>query len=300
MIKPSIRGCSGLAETSAVHGVFLRVWSRLCCLVDKSDLGGISVASAAGSRIQTYDVLGVPISVTSPVAAAETIERWAQDDVGRYVCIRDVASLMTIVDDPGCRGVHENAAMITPDGAPIAALGRLAGLPVKRTCGPDLMALVCHRSVEKGLSHFFYGGREGVAEELADKLSSQYPGLKVAGFYTPPFRPLTADEDRELVELLKRSKADIVWVGISSPKQDIWMRDHVSRIPQTLIGVGAAFDFLSGNVRRAPAWMRRIGCEWLFRLLSEPRRLWRRYLILAPSFVLRVVVQAVAGLVKRK
>ena len=247
--------------------------------------------SATLRDMQTYGVLGVPISVTNPIQAAETVEQWAEDDIGRYVCIRDVASLMTIVGDPRCTGIHENAAMITPDGAPIAAIGRFAGLPVRRTCGPDMMTLICERSIEKGLSHFFYGGKEGVAEELATKLCARMPGLRVAGVYSPPFRELTAAEDEELIDFLKQSGADIIWVGISSPKQDLWMRDHFSRLSQTLIGVGAAFDFLSGEVRRAPVWMRRMGVEWLFRLITEPRRLWKRYLILAPLFCWRAAVQ---------
>lgn len=269
--------------------------------IDELSQRGASRTDSDNIRdMRTYDVLGVPISVTSPIHAAETIERWAEDDVGRYVCIRDVASLMTIVDDPRCTGIHEHAAMITPDGAPIAAIGRLSGLPVRRTCGPDLMALVCERSIDKGLSHFFYGGKEGVAEELAAKLCARHPGLRVKGVYSPPFRELTEDEDEELIKFLVHSEADIIWVGISSPKQDLWMRDHFSRLPQTLIGVGAAFDFLSGAVRRAPLWMRRLGIEWLFRLAMEPRRLWRRYLILAPLFCWRSAGQLVSNVRLRR
>jgi N-acetylglucosaminyldiphosphoundecaprenol N-acetyl-beta-D-mannosaminyltransferase len=237
-------------------------------------------------------VLGVPVSVTTPLATAEAIERWAADDVGRFVCVREVASLMVINEDPEVRGLHGEAALITPDGAPIALIGKLRGLPVERTCGPDLLDLVCRRSVATGLSHYFYGGKEGVAALLAEKLAARYPGLRVAGYECPPFRTLSAEEDDAVVERIRASGADVVWVGISSPKQDVWMQQHYRRLPQTLIGVGAAFDFHTGMVKRAPLWMQRAMLEWLYRLASEPRRLWRRYLVLAPRFVWKVALDS--------
>lgn len=238
--------------------------------------------------VQSFDVLGVPISVTTPVDAAETIERWADDSQGRFVCIRDVASLMAINDDPAICDLHHEAAMITPDGAPIAKIGKMRGLPVERTCGPDLIDLVCRRSVETGLSHYFYGGREGVAETLAERFRAKYPGIRIAGYESPPFRQTGEPEDEAVLDRLAKSGADVIWVGLSSPKQDVWMRNNYRRLPQTLIGVGAAFDFHTGEVKRAPSWMREHGLEWAYRLISEPRRLWRRYLVLAPRFVLAV------------
>lgn len=243
------------------------------------------------STLPSYDVLGVPVTVTSLDHAAETIETWARDDVGRFVCIRDVASLMTIVDDPTLAPIHSEAAMITPDGMPLVVVGKLRGLPVERTCGPDLIDLVSARSVKTGLRHFFYGGKEGVAETLAGVLQARYPGLIVAGYECPPFRPLTEEEHAAVLERIRASEADVVWVGMSSPKQEVWMQRHYRRLPQTLIGVGAAFDFHAGTVRRAPRWMQKWGLEWLFRLMSEPRRLWYRYLVLAPRFVWRMAFQ---------
>jgi N-acetylglucosaminyldiphosphoundecaprenol N-acetyl-beta-D-mannosaminyltransferase len=237
-------------------------------------------------------VLGAPITVTTPIHAAETIEKWAGDDVGRFVCIRDVASLVAISEDPGICDLHREAAMITPDGSPIALVGRLRGFPVERTCGPDLFDLICRRSVTTGLSHYFYGGKEGVAAKLAETMMARYPGLKVAGYECPPFRPLTEEEDEAAVARIRASGADIVWVGISSPKQDVWMQQHYRRLPQTLIGVGAAFDFHSGEAKRAPRWMQKTMLEWLYRLISEPRRLWRRYLVLAPRFVWKVALDS--------
>lgn len=237
----------------------------------------------------TYDVLGVSISVTDPAHAATTIIDWANDDVGRFVCIRDVASLMTIVDDPAISQLHEHASMITPDGAPIALIGKMKGYPVQRTCGPDLMELVCRMTASSNISHYFFGGKEGVAQELADKLLKKYPGLKIAGYECPPFNKISASELSTTRERLRTSGADIVWVGMSSPKQDVWMFENYRYLSMTLIGIGAAFDFHTGNVKRAPVWMQRLMLEWAYRLVSEPRRLWRRYLVLAPRFVGRVL-----------
>lgn len=242
---------------------------------------------------KTYFVLGIPLSVTNLNQAADCIEQWAGDDQGRFVCIRDVASLTAMSDDPDLAALHNEASMVTPDGMPLVLLGKLRGLPVERTCGPDLIDLVCARSVGAGLKHYFYGGKEGVAERLARVFAAKYPGMKVVGYECPPFRRLTEAEDAACVARIKASGADVVWVGISSPKQDIWMREHYRRLSQTLIGVGAAFDFHAGTVRRAPRWMQRSGLEWLFRLLSEPRRLWRRYLVLAPKFVWRVLAEGI-------
>lgn len=242
----------------------------------------------SGSDLPCYDVLGVPISATNLGDASERIENWARDDVGRFVCIRDVASLMTIIDDPALAPIHAEASMITPDGMPLVVVGKLRGVAVERTCGPDLIDRVCARSPQSGIKHYFYGGKDGVAETLANSFAAKYPGLQVAGWETPPFRPLTAEESEALVERIQASGADVVWVGLSSPKQEVWMRDHYKRLPQTLIGVGAAFDFHSGAVQRAPVWMQKSGIEWIHRLMSEPGRLWKRYLVLAPKFVWRV------------
>jgi N-acetylglucosaminyldiphosphoundecaprenol N-acetyl-beta-D-mannosaminyltransferase len=243
-------------------------------------------------RPQTYHVLGVPIAVTNLEHASRIIEGWSEDDIGRFVCMRDVASLMTIIDDPALSEIHKQAAMITPDGLPITLLGRLRGIPVERTCGPDLIDTLCERSVESGLSHYFYGGKEGVAKKLAENFELKYPGIKIAGYECPPFRSIDQQSDPEAVQRIKASGADIVWIGISSPKQDVWMLQHHEHLSQTLIGVGAAFDFHAGEVKRAPKWIQKAMLEWLYRFAREPGRLWRRYLILAPRFVWKVVVEA--------
>jgi N-acetylglucosaminyldiphosphoundecaprenol N-acetyl-beta-D-mannosaminyltransferase len=182
--------------------------------------------------------------------------------------------------------------MTTPDGMSLVCLLRLQGFPdVDRVYGPDLMQAVCERASEAGWRIYLYGGAPGVTEQLSEKLKTQHPGLRIVGVYSPPFRDLTPEEDREIVTQINKTNPDIVWVGISSPKQDIWMSRHVESLnAPVLIGVGAAFDFLSGRKRQAPRWIQRSGFEWLFRLVSEPKRLWRRYADY-PLFVLLVILQ---------
>jgi N-acetylglucosaminyldiphosphoundecaprenol N-acetyl-beta-D-mannosaminyltransferase len=240
------------------------------------------------SNLASYDVLGIPVTITSLEKAGETIRRWSEDDRGRFVCMRDVHGVMLAQDDHHLLNIHRRADMVAPDGMPLVLLGWLKGLPVSRACGPDLMGHICARSAQWGLKHYFYGGTPDVAAELARKLSVQFPGLSIVGIESPPFRRPTPEEDAETVQRIKDSGADIVWVGLSTPKQERWMSEHAHMLPATLIGVGAAFDFHAGTRSRAPMWMQKLAFEWLYRLLLEPRRLWRRYLVLAPQFTFRI------------
>ncbi|WIV49741.1 WecB/TagA/CpsF family glycosyltransferase [Marivivens sp. LCG002] len=235
----------------------------------------------------TYQVLGVPITAVNLQTAADQIFSWAVDKKARYVGCRDVASLMSMAEDPALLKIANLASMNTPDGMPIALLGRMHGHDVERTCGPDLMEKLLTDQSYQELRHFFYGGKEGIAAQLAQRFRDE--GANVVGIYCPPFRRLTEKEDRDVTQCVLESKADIVWVGISSPKQDIWIAEHLEKLPLTMIGVGAAFDFHSGAVKRAPLWMQKSGLEWLHRFSREPGRLWRRYLILAPKFLTKVI-----------
>lgn len=230
-----------------------------------------------------FRVLGLDLSIVAPTRALALIQSWALDRRGRYICLRDVASLMACRADSGLTEVNNSADLVCPDGMPLALIGRARGHDVERTCGPDLFDLVCKGG--GGLRHYFYGGKEGVAERLAEVCRRRYPGIDIVGVECPPFRPKTMAENEATIDRIRASGADVVWVGMSSPKQDVWMNENVGRLTQTLIGVGAAFDFHSGEVARAPLWMQRSGLEWMHRLGSEPGRLWRRYLVLAPKFV---------------
>lgn len=248
-------------------------------------------------------VLGVPISLVDLPRAQAIVCEWATAPRPRTVFVREVASLMLAVDHPPLMRLHEQADMIVADGAPLAWIGRLRGhgAEIGRIPGADLLDAVCAASLTTGQSHYFYGGKPGVAERMAEKLSARYPGLKVAGLYSPPMREIGADfelspEGVAEIEAVRASGADFVWVGISSPKQEYWMMRAAPIVGRgVFFGVGAAFDFHSGAVARAPAWMRTNGLEWLHRLCSEPRRLWRRYLVLGPRFVWRLLTARTAG-----
>jgi N-acetylglucosaminyldiphosphoundecaprenol N-acetyl-beta-D-mannosaminyltransferase len=186
-------------------------------------------------------------------------------------------------------------AIAAPDGMPLVWIGRAMGRPVARVCGPDLMPALIDRSREIGGRHFFYGGAPGVPEKLAADVSARFPGVVVAGTLSPPFRSLTPAEDRDEMDLINSTHPDYVWVGLGSPKQDLWIAEHRDRLDAAvLLAVGAAFDFHSGGLRRAPVWMQRTGTEWLFRVLAEPRRLLRRYAVSNSRFAWLLARQAFA------
>jgi N-acetylglucosaminyldiphosphoundecaprenol N-acetyl-beta-D-mannosaminyltransferase len=229
--------------------------------------------------------------------AIDTICTWANAGETKYICIRDVHGVMRAQTDGELLNIHEGAGLVTPDGMPLVWIGRLRGdKHVERVCGSDLVDALCGASVARGLKHYFYGGQPGVAEMMASVLSARYPGLEVSGTLSPPFGVISETDDDKITKDIIAAKPNIIWVGLSTPKQEYWMRDHVSRIPgAVLIGVGAAFDFHTGKVKRAPKWMQRHGLEWLHRLTMDPERLWRRYLVLAPLFVVGILKEQLTG-----
>lgn len=241
------------------------------------------------------DILGVAVSALNLDRALGVIEGWIQGRIRAYVCVTPVAGVMACQRDPELLRIFNASGMTTPDGMPIVWLLRLLGhRSANRVYGPDLMHAVCRRSETVGWRHHFYGGLPGVAEQLAGRLQAEHPGLRIAGVGTPPIPWQPGHEDQKGVEMINASAADIVWVGLSTPKQEYWMATHRARLrAPVLIGVGAAFDFLSGAKPQAPRWMQRSGLEWLFRLATEPRRLWPRYLVDNPLFVVLVILQLV-------
>jgi len=240
-----------------------------------------------------FNVLGIGVSGINMAIAVDVIEGWISRRESNYITVADVNSIMVGQRDPGFLRIHNQAGMVTPDGMPLVWLGRLGGHSnMTRVCGSDLMLEVFKTSVTKGYRHYFYGGNEGVPELLKIRLEERFPGIKVVGTYSPPFRTLTDEEDKNIIKTINKAKPDIVWVGIGAPKQERWMAKHVGRLEvPVLIGVGAAFDFNAGLKKRAPLWMQKKGLEWLFRLLTEPRRLWRRYLRNNPLFVFLIIRQ---------
>lgn len=201
-----------------------------------------------------------------------------------------VHSLTESARNHALRGVFASSAMVCTDGMPIVWVARLRGArTAERVCGPDVMLSLCDRGRSVGLRHYFLGGRPGTPESLAERLTARYPGLIVVGTMSPPFRELSADKDQALVDTVNLAKPDVLWIGLGSPKQEFWAAEHEAALEVPLIlPVGAAFDFHSGRLRRAPRWMRRLGLEWLFRLAMEPRRLFRRYLTTNARFVVLV------------
>lgn len=244
--------------------------------------------------MERVNIVGVGVSAIDMHLALETIAGWIERHERQYVCVTGVHGVMESQRDTALRRIHNRAGLVTPDGMPMVWLSRLHGhAHVQQVCGTDLMLACCERSVTCGYRHFFYGGGNGVAQRLVDRLRLRVPGLMVVGIHTPPFRALTAAEDDVIVEEINAAGPDIVWVGLSTPKQERWMDAHRGRLSASvLIGVGAAFDFHAGLKKRAPRWMQQGGLEWLFRLAAEPRRLWRRYLRNNPAFVWRVLLQA--------
>jgi N-acetylglucosaminyldiphosphoundecaprenol N-acetyl-beta-D-mannosaminyltransferase len=237
------------------------------------------------------DVLGVHVSAVSMTSAIEEISGWIDLDQRKYVCVTGVHGVMESQNDADLKRIHNESGLTTPDGMPLVWCARYAGCgDVTRVYGPDLMLGLCERARDRGWSSFFYGAGPGTADRLALRLQARFPGLKVAGTMTPPFVPLSPEEDDEIVDVINDSGADIVWVGLSTPKQERWMATHVGRLEvPVLLGVGAAFDIHAGNVRQAPLWMQRSGLEWSYRLAREPRRLARRYLASNPRFVARIL-----------
>lgn len=241
-------------------------------------------------------VLGARISVLGWDQAIAQLLDWGGRRAMRYICLCNVHSVVTSSRNPQFRSVINNADLAAPDGAPVAwAVGRLAGLRQERINGPDLMERYMAAAQECGQSIYLYGGSEATLAALQRAIRLRYPRLLVAGAHAPPFRALSAEEDQAAVDAINRSGANMVFVGLGCPKQELWMGAHCGRIAAPMAGVGAAFDYHAGLLKRAPPWWRRHGLEWLHRLGQEPRRLARRYLVTNTLFILGMARQLFAG-----
>jgi N-acetylglucosaminyldiphosphoundecaprenol N-acetyl-beta-D-mannosaminyltransferase len=245
-------------------------------LVARSDL-----EQSAGS----FDVLGFPINAAPFERVLTRVLR--APDTGERLALH-FATVHTLVEARGNDNLRRalGTGLIQPDGMPLVWLGRASGLDVERVCGPDFMPALIERGIPVGRRHFFYGGAPGVPEALAARLSSRYPGLRVAGTISPPFRPLSTAEEDAVLATINAADPDYVWVGLGTPKQDLWLAANRGRLnASTLLAVGAAFDLFAGRRRRAPRWMQRTGTEWIYRLATEPRRLASRYTRVNVRFV---------------
>ena len=250
------------------------------------------------------NVLGVGISPVNLDTAEDLIFNAIDSGQQGYVGVTGVHGVSEAQNDSKFKDILNNTFINTPDGMPMVWYARLYGFEkVSRVYGPDLMLNICARSVDRKVKHFFYGGGEGVADLLKEKLEKKFPGIEIVGTYTPPFRPLTNDEEIEVRNLINNSGAHCVWVGLSTPKQEKFMSGFLNRFganesgdsslkgPKVFFGVGAAFDFHAGLIPQAPNWMQQSGLEWLYRLYKEPKRLWKRYLKNNPLFLFRALLQ---------
>ncbi|ANL21154.1 MULTISPECIES: WecB/TagA/CpsF family glycosyltransferase [Rhizobium] len=251
-----------------------------------ADRGQTSVLKQKDS-LEWTNVLGVRISAVNLKSATGFIQKGIEDGRREYVCVRDAHGVVRCQDDPELRSIHNRAFLVTPDGMPLVwALKRAGHVDSDRVYGPDLMLSVFEAGTSKGIRHFLYGATPETLQHLQARLLAKFPEAEIAGSYAPPFHKLSPQEEADIADRLNRSGADIIWVGLSSPKQELWMARMRDRLDASmLIGVGAAFDFHAGLKRQAPRFIQRSGFEWAFRLLCEPRRLWRRYALVVPTFI---------------
>ncbi|MGA3100222.1 MAG: WecB/TagA/CpsF family glycosyltransferase [Terracidiphilus sp.] len=243
------------------------------------------------------DVLGVKVSAIDMERALELAVRWIQRGDPGYVCFAGVHGVMEAQRDRELLGIFNHAAMAAPDGMPMTWVGRFRGhRHMDRVFGPEFMLEMCRISVERGYRNFLYGGKLGVAERLSENLQRRLPGLQIVGTFAPPFRTLHAEEAAELVALVRQARPHILWVGLSTPKQERFMAQFVDRLEVPLLaGVGAAFDFHTGAIRDCSSWVKRAGLQWLHRLAQEPDRLWKRYLTNNPAFLWKIALLLAAS-----
>ena len=235
-------------------------------------------------HVPFVSILGIGVHAQSFDSAIKTLSEWAQEPLGRYVCTCPVYTLMLATERAEMRDALCDADMVSADGMPIVWLQRRRGFDfAERVYGPDILLALCEQTAGQGVRHYFLGGDNGVAEQLAPVLQARFPGLEVAGTSSPIVDDLTVDP--QLVTEIMQEAPQIIWVGLGSPKQDLWMAAYQRELPVLMIGVGAAFDFLTGRKRQAPLWIRKSGLEWLFRLVQEPNRLWQRYVVYNPRFI---------------
>lgn len=246
--------------------------------------------TSSGVSKTVLPVLDAFINISDWRSILSEISSWATTRESRYICVCNVHSVVTAKRDFAFRDVINNADMALPDGMPIVWQMRRAGFKdQQRISGPDLMWKLCEQASERGLSFFLLGNTGKVLALLTQRLSMEFPELKIAGGYSPPFGTFSAQENEKITVMINSSGSNVVFVSLGCPKQEFWMADHRGKVNAVMIGVGAAFDFIAGTVSRAPLWMQRSGLEWFYRLISEPKRLWKRYLITNTLFIFYIL-----------
>lgn len=230
------------------------------------------------TQIPTCNILGVEIAAIDMKWLLEFTNTNIKDLSGDYMSVANVHTTVTAFEEASYLAIQNGGIMAIPDGGPLATVGKKRGYKnMQRTTGPGYMGEIFKISSEKGYKHYFYGSTEDTLEKLSNSLNKTYPGIEIVGMYSPPFRPLTEEEDREVIKQINKASPDFLWIGLGAPKQECWMAEHQGKVAGFMVGVGAGFDYYAGNIKRAPKWMQDSNLEWLYRLLQDPKRLFRRY-----------------------
>lgn len=248
--------------------------------------------SVGKSQIPTCNILGVNVAAINMKWLLNYLEKNIKILSGEYICVSNVHTTVMAHEDKDYCVVQNNAVMAIPDGGPLSTIAKSRGFnSVERIAGPSLMDEIFKVSAKKEYRHFFFGSTQNTLDLLRDNLDRAYPGIQIVGMYSPPFRPLTDEEDKKIIKEIHMLRPDFVWVGLGAPKQENWMSNHQGKIQGLMIGVGAGFDYFAGNIKRAPIWMQKCNLEWFYRLLQDPKRLFKRYLYTNTKFIWNVYIK---------
>lgn len=243
-------------------------------------------------RIPTCNIMGVNIAAINMEWLLDYLEKNISEIKGDYICVSNVHTTVTSFEDAAYCAIQNGGLMAIPDGGPLSTVGQKRGHKnMERTTGPSLMGEIFEISAKKGYRHYFYGSKEETLELLQKKLMEKYPEIQIAGMYSPPFRPLTEEEDKVIIERINETKPDFVWVGLGAPKQEKWMAAHQGKIDGLMLGVGAGFDYYAENIKRAPMWMQKHNLEWVYRLVQDPKRLFKRYCSTNTKFIWNAMIR---------
>lgn len=244
------------------------------------------------SAIPICNIMGVDIAAIDMEWLVDYLNRNVKNLSGDYICVSNVHTTVTAYENQEYCKVQNGGILAIPDGGPLSSVGQKRGFKnMKRTTGPSLMGEIFKISAAEGYRHYFYGSTDETLKKLYSVLTESYPGIQIAGMYSPPFRPMTENEDKEIVARINETKPDFVWVGLGAPKQEKWMAAHQGRVSGLMIGVGAGFDYHAGNIERAPEWMQKSNLEWVYRLLQDPKRLFGRYWHTNTKFIWNAMIR---------
>lgn len=242
--------------------------------------------------IPTCNIMGVNVAAINMDWLLEFTENHIKELSGDYMCVSNVHTTVTSFESPKYCAVQNDGIMAIPDGGPLSTIGRKRGYKeMQRVTGPSYMGEIMKMSVKKGYKHFFYGSTEDTLKKLKKSLKQDYPDLQIVGMYSPPFRPITAEEDQEIMKNINATQPDFLWVGLGAPKQEVWMNEHQGKVVGFMVGVGAGFDYLAGNIKRAPLWMQKLNLEWFYRLIQDPKRLFERYWKTNTKFIWHAMIK---------